>query len=323
MSGFRGVLAAILGVAVIVGCDGGSAAKSSTGGLRIAVIPKGTTHVFWKSVEAGARKAGVEEKVEIIWKGPLTENDAAQQIGLVEQFTTDKVSAIVLAPLDANALRRPVTEATAGRIPVVIFDSGLAGAAGTDFVSFVATDNRKAGELAGEELVRLLGGKGKVVLLRYNVGSNSTDEREKGFLDVMSRAPGIEMIEKDRYGGATVGDAQKSAENLIDKLREADGIFCPNESSTLGMLNALKSNGLAGQKKFVGFDATPALVSALKAGEVQALVAQNPAHMGYLAVKTAVASIRGQPVEMSIDTGCALVNLENLDTPRIKELVGP
>lgn len=311
-------LALIGAVVLAIGCE---PTPQPAGTLRLAVIPKGTTHVFWKSVEAGAKKAGQEEQVQIIWKGPLTENDAAQQIALVEQFATEGVSGIVLAPLDANSLRRPVQQAMSRKVPVVIYDSGLNGEPGKDFVSFVATDNRKGGTLAGEELVRLLGGKGKVVLLRYNVGSASTDEREKGFLEVMSRNPGIVMLEKDRYGGATVGEAQKNAENLLDKLKECDGIFCPNESSTLGMLNALKANGLAGKKKFVGFDATPALVTALKAGEVQALVAQNPTHMGYTAVKTMVQHLRGQKIEPNIDTGCELVTMENLDTPKIKAMV--
>jgi ribose transport system substrate-binding protein len=313
-----------LSLCLVTGCDGNSTTgnSSSSSTIRLAVIPKGTTHVFWKSVEAGARKAGDEEKIDIIWKGPLTENDAAQQIGLVEQFAAEGVSGIVLAPLDANALRRPVQEAAKRMVPVVIYDSGLAGEPGKDFVSFVATDNRKGGTLAGEELVRLLGGKGKAVLLRYNAGSNSTDERENGFLEVMAKNPDIQVIEKDRYGGATVGDAQKTAENLLDKLRETNGIFCPNESSTLGMLNALKANGLAGQKKFVGFDATPALVSALRAGEVQALVAQNPTHMGYTAVKTMVSHLRGNKVEPNIDTGCELVTTQNVETPKIKAMIG-
>jgi ribose transport system substrate-binding protein len=146
-------------------------------GLRIAVIPKGTTHVFWKSVEAGSRAAAKDLNVEIVWKGPLKENDRAQQISIVEQFVNESVSGIVLAPLDHTALARPVAAAGRKSIPVVIFDSSLNGVAGKDFVSFVATDNKKGGTLAGEHLVRLLGGKGKVVLLRYVVGSASTSER--------------------------------------------------------------------------------------------------------------------------------------------------
>jgi len=290
--------------------------------LSVAVIPKGTTHVFWKSVEAGAKKAGAELGVKVIWKGPLREDDRAEQIKVVEQFTSEGVSGIVLAPLDYEALVRPVKSAMDRKIPVVIFDSGMRGEPGRDFVSFVATNNRKGGQMAGEELVRLLGGKGKIVLLRYSVGSASTDQREQGFLEVMKKNPGITMLVDNRYGGATVASAKDESMKLIDKLRQADGVFCPNESSTLGMLGALRDNGLAGKIKFVGFDATPALVDALKKGECQALVAQDPTRMGYLGVKTCVAHIRGENVEPLVDTGVRLLTQESLSDPDTRKFLG-
>ncbi len=291
-------------------------------GEKIAVIPKGTTHSFWKSVEAGARQAGAEFGVEILWKGPLKEDDRAQQIGVVQQFVSSGVSAIVLAPLDDTALRTPVKSAAEHNIPVVIFDSALKGEVGKDFLSYVATNNHRGGEIGGEELARLLGGKGKVVLLRYSEGSASTMEREAGFLAVMKKHPGIVITVDNRYGGATVSSAQDASMNLIDKVREADGIFCPNESSTQGMLLALRQTGLAGQKKFVGFDTSPFLLAALNKGDVQGLVAQNPTRMGYLGVATAVKHLRGEKVEQVIDTGCVLVTKDNRHTPAVEAVVG-
>jgi len=289
---------------------------------KIAVIPKGTTHSFWKSVEAGARKAGEELGVEIIWKGPLKEDDRAQQIAVVQQFVASGVNAIVLAPLDATALRTPVVSAAEHNIPVVIFDSALKGEVGRDFVSFVATNNRRGGELGGEELARLLGGKGKVVLLRYAEGSASTLEREAGFLAVMKQHPGITLLVDNRYGGATTSTAQDAAMNLIDKIRDADGIFTPNESTTQGMLLALRQTGLAGQKQFVGFDTSTPLLGALDKGEIQGLVAQNPTRMGYLGVTTAVKHLRGEKVEPAIDTGCVLVTKANRHTAEVEAVVG-
>src|SRR6476469_2434676 len=232
---------AVFALALFPGCDRDSGTLSNTGGgsapasgpstastssnaggktLRIAVIPKGTTHLHWRSVEAGARKAAQELGVEMIWKGPLTENDVAQQIGLVEQFTQEGVAGIAVAPLDANQLRRPIQQAAAKGIPVVIFDSSVNGQLGKDYVAYVAPDKKKGGVLGGEELARLLNGKGKVVMVRYNVGSASTDQREAGFLEVMAKNPGIQIIEKSRYAGATVGEAQNNAENMLDRLRE-------------------------------------------------------------------------------------------------------
>src|SRR3989475_11875929 len=166
----------------------------------IAVIPKGTTHEFWKSINAGAAKAQRElteqgVKIELFWKGPLREDDRDQQIQVVENFMARHVSAIVLAPLDSQALVKPVHNAIPAGVPVVVMDSDLKS---DKYVSFVATDNYKGGQLAGEQMGRLLGGKGKVILLRYAVGSASTEARESGFLDVLkTNYPNIKIISSD------------------------------------------------------------------------------------------------------------------------------
>ena len=302
--------------------DTGPASTQPSGARRrIAVIPKGTTHVFWKSVEAGARRAADELGVEMIWKGPLREDDRAEQIKVIEQFVSEGVDGICLAPLDTEALARPVASAMGRSIPVVVFDSTLRGEPGKDYVSYVATDNRKGGQMGGEQLARLLDGKGKVVLLRYSVGSGSTEEREAGFLQAIKSNPGISMLVEDRHGGATVALAKSEALKLVDQLRQADGVFCPNESSTLGMLGALQDLGLAGKIKFVGFDATPPLVEALQKGQIQALIAQDPTRMGYLAVRTCVDHLNGQKVEPVIDTGVRLITPESLKEPEIRKFL--
>ena len=288
---------------------------------RIAVIPKGTSHVFWKSVEAGARKAAAEFDVDVVWKGPLKENDRAQQISIVEQFVTEGVDGVVLAPLDEHALLRPVRSASAKGIPVAVIDSGLNGEVGKDFISFAATDNKAGGRLAGAYLAELLDGKGKVVLLRYLVGSASTHNREEGFLEVMRVHKNIEVIVDNQYAGATAGEAIQKAEELLDRIREADGVYCPNESSTYGMLVALRKSNLAGEKIFVGFDASPELVKGLQQGEIQGLVVQNPSKMGYLGVKAIVDHLKGAHVEPRIDTGVELVTPENINDPDIQKLV--
>lgn len=291
-------------------------------GEKIAVIPKGTTHTFWRSVEKGARKAGAELGAEVVWKGPLKEDDRAQQIAVVQQFIGDNTDAIVLAPLDDTALRAPVHSAMQRGKPVVIIDSALKGEAPRDFVSFVATNNRRGGELAGEELARLLNGRGKVAILRFAEGSASTTAREEGFLTVVGRHPDIEVIVENRYAGPTISTAQDSAMNLIDKLRAADAIFTPSETVTQGMLLALRQTGLARRKLFIGFDSSPLLVSALKRGDIKALVVQNPSLMGYLGVRTAVAKLRGEPIDDYIDTGCLLVTRDNLDSPEARAVLG-
>ena len=328
MKGLLPLPAALLAAMIFAGCQkapepGAAENKTPESAWKIAVIPKGTTHIFWKSVETGARKGGEEAGAEILWKGPLKESDRAQQIAIVEQFTSDGVKGIVLAPLDDTALRRPVEAAMAKGIPVVIIDSALKGEAGKDFISYVGTNNRLGGKMAGEEMIRLLGGKGKVLLLRYQEGSASTTEREEGFLEEMKKSPEIHMLAENRYGGATASEAQTTALNMIDLVREADGIFCSNESLTFGMLLALRQNNLTGKAKFVGFDASGPLVEALQKGEIQALVAQNPTKMGYEAVKTLIAHLHGEKAPPSVDSGVALITPENIGSPEIQDLLKP
>ena len=295
--------------------------------LTIAVIPKGATHEFWKSIHAGSNKAASEltaqgTEVEVLWKGPLREDDREQQIQVIEGFAAQGVSGIVLAPLDNHALVRPVEDAKRAGVPTVIIDSGLES---NDFVSFVATDNRKGGTLAADRLGQLLNGKGKVILLRYAEGSASTTEREEGFIsEIKSKFPGIELISTDQYAGVTRDTAKRASENMLNRFGdEVQGIFTPNESSTAGMLLALQDMGKAGKISFVGFDSSRAFIDAINANQMHGLVVQNPFNMGYLGVRTMVDSLLGKPVEKKIDTGVMLVTKENLQSPEVNALLHP
>jgi ribose transport system substrate-binding protein len=291
-----------------------SAGGTTTGGepasterLQIAMIPKGTSHVFWKSVEAGAKRAADEFNIDLTWKGPLKEDDRAEQIKVIEDFVAKGVDGIGIAPLDDQALVGPVKEAQSKGIPVIIFDSAIKH---DDIVSFVATDNHAAGMKGGEKLAEVMGGKGKVILLRYLPASASTREREDGFL-MAAKEAGLEVISDNQYAGATTESAQQKADDLINKFKKGDGVefagvFCPNESSTFGMLRALENAGLAGKVKFVGFDSSDPLIEGVKAGKIDGLVVQNPEQMGYLAVKNLYDHIKGKTVEKRIDTGCEI-----------------
>ena len=292
--------------------------------LTVAVIPKGTIHEFWKTVHAGAEMAGQELGVDILWKGSLKEDDREAQISVVENIITRQVDGIVLAPLDDAALRRPVDEAMRSEIPVVIFDSGLQG---DNYVSYVATDNFKAGRLAGEHMGQLLEGKGKVVVLRYAEGSDSTTKREDGFLEAIQAFEGVEIVSSNQYAGVTTASALEAAENTLSRFSRADGeleidgIFCATEPTTLGILRALQDTGYAGKIKFVGFDSSKKMIAALRAGELDGFVVQNPMRIGYLSVKTLVEHLRGGSVERQIDTGSTLITEENLDQPEIHDLL--
>jgi ribose transport system substrate-binding protein len=292
--------------------------------LTIAVIPKGTTHEFWKSVHAGAVKASRELDVDVLWQGPLREDDREEQIKVVDMIRARAVSGIALAPLDDKALRMPVADATRAGIPVLIFDSNLAS---QDTVSFVATDNLQGGRIAGAHMASLLNGQGNVMMLRLHEGAASTTAREQGFLDEVAANPGIKVVSANQYAGASTEGAYRASENLLTATRAAEGavsgIFCPNESTTFGMLRALQDARLAGKIRFVGFDSSDKLAQALRDGEIDALVLQNPFNMGYLSVKTLVERIRGGKVERRIDTGATLVTRANMEQPDIRERLQP
>ncbi len=328
----RYVLAGVI-LALAAGCnsrsDSGSGAEA--GGkkvLRIAVIPKGTTHVFWKSVHAGALRAAREfteagTPVEIDWKGPLLENDRERQINVVADFVAQGIDGIVLAPLDSTALVPSVRDAQDAGIPTVIFDSALADE--SIIVSYVATDNYRGGVLAAEEIGRRLAGKGNVILLRYNVGSESTEQREQGFLDAMhQKFPKLVMLSDDQYSGTTVLSAQDKALELLNQFGDrVDGFFAVCEPDTMGVLGALEQEGLAGKVIFVGFDPSPHLIEAMKQKKIYGLVLQDPVAMGYLGVKTVVEHLQGQEVQKRIATGEALATPENMDTEEIQRLLNP
>lgn len=310
----------------LAGCGGERAADDDT--LRIAVVPKGSTHEHWKRVHIGAEKAAAEYRdqgvpVEVLWKAPLREDDREQQVQVVEGFISQRVSGLVLAPLDSHALLRPVEEAAQAGVPTVIFDSALADPAKA--VSYVSTDNERGGRLAARRMGELLEGRGTVLMLRYQEGSAATEERERGFLEeLQARHPDITVISSDQYAGATRDTAKRASENLLNRFADKlDGIFTPNESSTAGMLLALQDIKKAGAITFVGFDYSSSFIAPLRAGEIKGFVVQHPVNMGYLSVKTMVEHLRGQPVPPMVDTGVLMVTLDNLEQPDVQAVIDP
>ena len=324
MNGLRWLMIFPL-AAALAACSGGGGKDSGDGEekLKIAVIPKGTSNPFWKSVHAGAAKAEEElGNVEIIWVGPENEDDRRQQIDVVNNFIARRVDAIVLAPLDLKALVSPVEQAVSRGIPVIIIASALASDAQR---RFTATDNVEGGRYGARRLGELMGGKGKAIMLRYQVNSASTENREKGFMEEMAaKFPDIEFLSTSEYAGVTRESAAQTATNLLNKYGgQVEGVFCPNESSTFGMLRALENTGKAGSIKFVGFDASAELIKGMEAGNIHGLVAQDPFDMGYKGVMTAVAVLEGKSVDVLIPTKLTLVTPENLKTEEIQALIAP
>ena len=284
----------------------------------IAVIPKGNADLFWQSVHAGAVKAGREASVDILWNGPANESDYTSQLQIVEAMINKHVDAIALAPSDRQAMVRVVERAANEKVPMIIFDSGVDT---EQFVSQIATDNYKAGQMAGDRMGKILGGKGNVVIVAVKPGAASTEAREKGFEDTIHQQfPGIKILDK-RYGQAVVATSLTVAENMLTAHPDLDGIFASNESGTIGSAQALRSRH--GKVKLVGFDWSPALLDDLSSGLIDSLVIQNPFEMGYQAITTAIKHLDGQPVTKIVDMAPRLIDRQNLNDPDVQTQLHP
>jgi ribose transport system substrate-binding protein len=297
--------------------------KSTDKKLRIAVIPKGTSHEFWKSVHFGAQKAADElGNVEIIWRGPVVESDTGSQIEVVKNMITMHVDGIVLAPNQKGGLVDAVEESISEGIPVVIFDSGLD--EGPEIVSYVATDNFKGGQLAADEMAKAIGGKGNVILLRYIAGSESTEQREEGFLNGIAKYPEITVVSSDQRGGDNTTASKEKVDQLL-QVHGGDlaGIFAVCEPNANGTLEALRNAGVNKKVKLIAFDPSDALIEALGDGSCSGIVLQNPVQMGYKSVMTLVDALGGESAPAFQSTGEAVATPQNMKDAKIQTLLKP
>ena len=288
--------------------------------LRIAVVPKGQTHIFWQSIHAGAVMAGNEMGAKILWNGPATENDLSSQIGIVDDFISQHVDGIALAPADGQSLVPVVEHADAEHIPLSIFDSGIQS---DKYVSYVSTDNYKGGVMAAQRMALILPGGGKIGVIATAPGGVSTMERERGFKETIEKnSPNLKIV-AFQYGMSDRAKSLAVAEDILTANPDIKALFCSNESGSIGAVQGAKSHNLAGKVKIVGFDSSPTLTEDVQAGNIDSLVVQNPFHMGYMVVKTLVDKIHGQTPEKRIDTGATLVTADNLKDPAVQDLLNP
>jgi ribose transport system substrate-binding protein len=289
--------------------------------LRVAVIPMGTTHEFWKSIHAGALTAAGELGVEIVWKGPLKEDDRNEQMEVFETLAASGVDAMLLSPIDDRAMLRPVAEARRAGIPTVVFNTALQGG---EHIAFVSTDNARGGALAARAVGRLTGGRGRLILVRVIEGVEATRQREEGFLDALRvEFPGIVVVSENQYAGPSTEKAYQVMENLLARFGPVEAVFTPNESTTFGCLRALQDHGLAGKTVHIGFDSSAKLIEALETGDLQGLVLQDPFAMGSESLKAAVAYLRNLPYEKTVATAVVLATRENMADPAIARLLRP
>jgi ribose transport system substrate-binding protein len=286
----------------------------------IAVIPKGTSHLFWLSVQAGAMAAGKEFNVDVLWNGPSQETEYSRQIQILDSMIARNVDGIAVAASERKALLQSLDRAASQKIPVVVFDSGVDG---ENYLTFLATDNYEAGQMAGRELGRLLNGKGEVAMVMHAPGSASTMDRERGFQDVIAQEfSGIRIV-ATQFGLSDRAKARAAAENILTAHPRLDGIFASSEPSSVGTALAVDARGLTRKLKFVAFDSSDSMIEDLKDGTIDGMVVQDPFQMGFESVRILVDRLGGATPPRRIDLSARVVTKPDLEKPEVRELLSP
>lgn len=288
--------------------------------FTLPVISKGYQHEFWQTVKAGTEVAAKELGDKTSFVGTSDETQIAQQIQLMEDAIAKKPNGILLAALDENALAPLVETANQRGIKIVTFDSGVNS---TIPVSFVATNNRKAGAVAADKLAEIVHKKGKIGIIAHVAGTSSAIERTQGFIDkIKQKYPHIHLLTV-QYSD---GDPQKAMNQAIDMMQanpDLAGIYATNEGATLGVANAIQSQNMNGKVNVIGFDSTEAIINFLKAGVIQGIMVQDAWQIGYQGIKALDSALSGKTISQKIDIPVKFVNAKNLHDSDIEKLLYP
>ncbi len=279
----------------------------------VGLVPAGV-NPFWARVEAGARQAGRDSGVEVYVRGTRREGQGEAQALIVEHIVEQGCRALVIAPAGPQVAAKVKQLRDQGILSYYI-DRDIDG----DVQGFIGTDNFRAGQLAAEHLARLLGGRGRIAIVRMSPPVASTSERLEGFLTA-GRALGL-SIALDRPQGDR-SEAVFAA--LREQLPQIDAVFASNGPTTRMTYAALARMESTSPPLLIGFDSSQVMLEALKAGEIAALVVQQPYVMGYQAVRMAVSGLRGGPLagqRQRVALDARVVTRENLQQPDIQALL--
>ena len=338
ISKFKLLLILFMSLCIVISIK--SCSSQEINKLKIVVIPKGEQTIFWEAIKKGTEEFAEEfnqsdrngKTIEILWESPPIDDNKNAQISKLEKFLNSSnelpISGIVIAPLDDTALLRPIIKAKNKKIPVVIMDSGLSGRIGEDYKAFIATDNYQAGVEAGKKFLDAVATKnqqrkGNVWILGFREGSASTTRRERGFLKVITNEFPDPVYDIDDEGRSNDREAYDASIKLIESRKGEIpiGIFCANESTTVGMLKALQEKDMAGKIVFVGFDITQELYNAVKRGQIDALMVQDAKKIGQQSVSTMVKILQSDSIQNEIKIPIQPINQSNIDTENVRTLV--
>ena len=308
----------------MLACPALAEGKPLEGGF-IPVLPLGVAHQFWQAVKQGAEQAAEEYGVTIVFDGPQDETMVDKQVDIMRtNLTNENLVAVCMAAIDIEAVRADLTAVKEKGIPVVGFDAGVGDIGDVQ----CSTSNYSAGELAAENAIRLLDGKGKVAIVGHSQTVVDAVARVEGFVDYIQANSEIEIVDI-QYGD---GDHLKSADiakAMLINDPDIDLIYTSNEGACVGAYNGLKEIGMIGKVLLIGFDSSAALKAGVRSGEIAGAITQDPVGMGYIAVATACKLAMGEEVEFGqdengnpfIDTGCYWYDASNMDDENIAPLL--
>lgn len=286
--------------------------------VTMGLVVMSTNSEYWLAVKAGAERALNAVGGNLIFTGPADNADVQGQVARVEDLINRRVDAILLTPLNADALVAPVKKAIKAGIPVIIIDSAINW---DGMTSFIATDNVAASRIAMQKLVDLIGGKGKVAIVNALAGIPSNDGRNIGAKQIVDKNPGVKLL-PIQYS-LDQAAAMQNTENIITANPDLKGIFGAFNRGALGAAQALINRSMAGKVHFVAFDADPDEIRLLKEGVIDALVVQQPFEMGRMGVEFALKAMKGARVPKLIHTPVAVVTRDNMNAPEIQKVLYP
>jgi ribose transport system substrate-binding protein len=286
----------------------------------IGVVPKATSHLFFLSVHAGVERAARDLHVEALWNGPSDETDYTRQIQIVDAMVARQVDALAISATDERALVAPLERAIRAGIPVTVFDSAVNI---ENYVSFIATDNYRAGCTAARRLAALIGSKGKVGMVMQKPGGTSTALRERGFEETIDKEFRGVRIAARQFGMADPARSRAAAENILTAHPDLAGMFASSEASSLGSIQAIRSRKLSGKIKLIAFDFSKTHVEALQEGTIDVMLVQDPFRIGYEAVRSLADKLNGRTPARRLELPARVIVKADLDKPEVRELLFP
>lgn len=302
-------LAAISAVALAVTAVGSTQANAAN--YKITFIQGVAGDAFYVTMGCGVAAAAAKTGADITTQGGA-KWDATIQKPVLDSVIASKPDAILIAPNDKTALQKPIESAIAAGIKVVLVDTTIDNPASA--VAEIASDNYGGGKAAFTAVKQLAPKGGKVLVVSTSPGVSSVDARVNGFADAANKDKKFNYIGV-QYSNNEPAVAQRIITAALAKNKDIVAVFATNLFSAQGVAAGIKQAGKAGKVQIVGFDAGSDQVKALKAGTVQALIAQQPATIGSKGVEAAVAAIKGQTVSPhKVQTGFTIITKKNVDT---------